>query len=54
MGGSGREGRREWMLEEVREDKGKRETERDKRCRGKGERDRKKRGTEGGRKGEVK
>ena len=39
-------------MEEVREDKGKRETERDKRDRR--ERDRKKRGTEEGRKGEVK
>ena len=29
MGGSGREGRREWRLEEVREDKGKKETERE-------------------------
>ena len=29
MGGSGREGRRKWRLEEVREDKGKRETERE-------------------------
>ena len=28
-GGSGREGRREWRLEELREDKGKRETERE-------------------------
>ena len=28
-GGSGREGRRKWRLEEVREDKGKRETERE-------------------------
>ena len=42
-------------MEEVTEDKGKRETEGDKRYRGKGERDRKKRGTEGGRKrgGEI-
>ena len=34
-GGGGREGRRKWRLGEVREDKGKRETERDKRYRGK-------------------
>ena len=29
MGGSGRERRREWRLEEIREDKEKRETERE-------------------------
>ena len=54
MGGSERERRREWRLEEIREDEGRRETERETRDVEGKERDIKKRGTEGGRKGEVK